>query len=214
MINMTKSIKAVCIYDKAIDHSRVSQETILEYIHTRDLAIIEPYINQRERPVYYHVKRIPRSVMLQKIMPMGTENERAIKCFQYCIEQVENMPNDAGGTLTWKPTEKRDDIGFVSEEELDRFDLCDVLEIGTMAWYLSFLRRANGDELAAPPTSLDILVRRGLRSARRNQTNAHQSNSKPPTKEHSQPSEQTVPMPETDDARSVPRMVASAEGNG
>ena len=212
MINMTKSIKAICIYDEAIDQERVGSDAIIKYIHTRDINLIEPHIKPGSKPVYYYVRRLPRSVMLRKIMPISSEHERAVACFQYGLERVENLPNDSGGTMEYMPSHSDGETSsYVKESEWERFDPCDVIEIGTMIWYMSFLRRNSAGQLAAPPTSLDIWARMVSLSAQQNQINAVMNSLKQPMEAPLQQSRPTEQMQGKEENSSEKAMDATAE---
>lgn len=215
MLNTIKPIKVVCIYDAAIDQERITTETVLQYIRCRDFEIIRPYLISGEKPVIYNVQRLLRSVMYSKIQPITNDNERAIKCFQYGVESVENAMNDDGTTYDFVPEGVDGDHRIISREELEkRFDPCDVMEIGTMIWYLSFLRRNNVNGLAAPDTSLGIWARLVNQSVPVNQTAAHQNNSKQQSVVDSQGQNPTATMQENDVSKSVKPMDATVEVQG
>ena len=215
MLNSMKPIKAVCIYDAAIDQERIKAETVLDYIRNRKFETIQPYLISGAKPVIYNVKRLLRSVMYSKIQPITNDNERAIKCFQYGVESVENAINDDGTTYDFTPEGVDGEHTIVSREELEkRFDPCDVMEIGTMIWYMSFLRRNAENGLAAPDTSLGIWARLASQSAPANQTSAAQSNSKQQSGADSQGQKQTEQMPEDGASKLEKPTAATAQVQG
>ena len=215
MLNSMKPIKAVCIYDAAIDQERIKAETVLDYIRNRDFSTIQPYLISGAKPVIYNVQRLLRSVMYSKVMSITNENERAIRCFQYGVESVENAINDDGTTYDFIPEGMEGEHRIISREQLEkRFDPCDVLEIGTMIWYLSFLRRNAVNGLAAPDMSLGIWARLVSQSAPANQTSAAPSNSKQQLGVDSQGQKQTATMQESDVSKSERPMVATAQVQG
>lgn len=214
MLNTVKPIKVVCIYDTAIDHERIPADTLLDYARNRKFETIQPYLKSGSKPIIYNVKRLSRSVMLRKVMPITNENERAIQCFRHGVESVENNVSDSGSVYDYAPEGIEGDKGVVSDEELERFAPCDIIEIGTMIWYLSFLRSNSVGGLAVPPTSLGILGRQVNPSVPVNQTSAHQNSSKQQSGADSQGQKQIEQMPEEDENKSEMVTAVTVEVQG
>ena len=209
-----QTIKAICIYDEAIDHERLPQETMLKYAKNRDFKTIEPFIKPGTKPTIYNVKRLSRSVLYKRIQSISDESTKYLRCFQYGLESAENVIGEMGTVYDYAPEGREGDMSIVSEEELERIPPCDVMEIGTMIWYMSFLRPGTENGLAVPPTSLDIWARVASQNVPANPTDPVQSNSKQVFKGPLQESKATEQTPENVVNNSVRRTDATAEVQG
>ena len=205
MLNSMKPIKLVCIYDAAIDQDAMGSDTLDKYIRSRDFGLISPYFKPGQKPTVYHMKRISRSTMLNRVMCVDSDSERAMRSFQYAITQVDNVRADDGTVHDWKPAgttqTSAGEQAMVSTSELERFAAADIMEIGQAAWYLSFLRQNSGDYCRVPLTSLDILASQAYQFARASQMTADPSNSSPSAPD-SPPSPPTATIEGTDDGNS------------
>jgi hypothetical protein len=212
-----QSYKVVCIYDPAIDHKKISADVMRDYATNREYKTIEPYIRLGQKPVIYHLKRISRSIFLREIMPISNENERAIMAFKHALQLVENMENDQGVRLDYKPEGVLQTVDgertVVSDAELERFAPCDVIEIGNVAWYHSFLRPGIRGSYRVPPTSLALLASLETQSVVANQTDAAPNNSGHSAQESVQ-SKTTEPTSAPEENKSGQHTVATVEVQG
>jgi hypothetical protein len=152
-------IKVVSVLDPAVDTESMSVTEMADYLKTRDFKKLK--FKQGVKPTVYHLKEAARPLWVSWVMAVDGDAERAARCFQACVERVENLYQRDGVCLPdWKPN------GYpMPDESLERFSLNDILEIGQVAWDHSYLPARIEPSYRLPPTSHTCLIRRDFRLA-------------------------------------------------
>ena len=202
-----EKLEVICTFDPAIDTERMTELAMLDYIRSRDRKLLK--LKPGEFPTVFKVREISRALMLNYVMANESEAERCKRAFMVGVESVQNVYQDDGTRIdSFRGTDVMDagssKVQTFSEMELERFSPAEILEVGTVAYYHSFLPRRTDDCLRVPRTSVDLWTRRAYLDADANPTFADTSNSKP-----SGQTEPTAPNPAETDSTSA----TSGEGS-
>lgn len=138
MLESTRPFDVVCIYDPAID-SELSE--VLEYGRERDISKLK--FRDGMKPVKFTVERMNRRVMLRYICAAETDNERYLRAFACGVSRVTGLPD----APDWRAENFVEGVAgrfrLITDEELERFEVADILEIGAVAYWRSFLRQGS-----------------------------------------------------------------------
>lgn len=155
MLQSTQPFEVVCLYDPAIDGS-VSD--VIAYGRSRDLSKIT--FKAGQEPVRFWVERMSRRLMLRHVAAADSENERYTRAFSCAVVRVTGLE----GKHEFRPQQQLStpvgQVRMVTEEELERFAIADILEIGAVAFWRSFLRPGNEASyplLASSATAYDMM---------------------------------------------------------
>jgi hypothetical protein len=180
-----QDLKTICIFDPAIDIVKIPRTILEEFALTRELKKIEPFYKPGLRPTYYNIRRIPRSVMRRMVWPAASDEEKYAKCFQYGVTSVEGLYQEDGSRVGWEPTgtvtTPDGELLCLLERELnsERFSDSEILEIGAVVWYRSFLQLTIKDGYRLPHSSVATLGNLTYRAVAASLMDAAQSNEKP-----------------------------------
>jgi hypothetical protein len=212
MLNTTKGLRAVCIFDPSI--AQAGTKVLMEYARSRDYSALEPHIKKGELPTIYHFRRLSRSVM-DRFVDLHTSGEaRWVAAFQYGVTQIDKLRQEDGTRIDWKPTGKtatpEGDIPTVSDEEMNAGIISrhEYFEIGRVIYDKSCLPVWLAPAFLPPPTSLELLTRPGL-SVGASQPTAPLSNSEP-SDTGSQKSDKIDPDSEKSESKSESHTGATA----
>lgn len=160
-----KTQKIIVSYDTAIDHVRASRPDangkipLDEYVATRDLAIIQPFIIPAELPTYFNIH--PLSYELADRIASINVNEyyNCKLCFQHGVSSVENH-TDRDGTHyhLWKPSGIVNNEYYITDDEIKLFAPYQRAEIGMVIFQLSFLEHKTFNRLQLPLGSRERLA--------------------------------------------------------
>jgi hypothetical protein len=156
----------VSVLDPAIDTERMPAKSMAEYITTRDLKHVDPYLKPGELPTIYHVRAVPHSLWEQYVMAVDNQAERYRRCFMAGVERVQNIYQDDGPRIeSWQPGKPGE---LMPEEMCVRFSPAEREEIGSVVWSHSFLPRRTAANFRLPPSSHAALIERTFRPAAAN----------------------------------------------
>lgn len=131
-------------FDFALDRSTdEAKEKLVRYAHIRDESIIDGLEISGERVMWFYVKRLPRSVVLDIDATAPNDKYRWIHAFRLSVVKVDGLRHD-DGTIEdgWRPDYLNGGDGDskkgLSKEELNFFNLEEVYDIGAFA-----LKRAS-----------------------------------------------------------------------
>jgi hypothetical protein len=153
----TETFETICSLDPEVQRSRVPVEDMIKFFEYRDLDLIRPALEQG-KPAIYVIRAIPH-VSWGFVDRGATEHERFARAFMCGVAEVRNLWQSGGtrldtvrGTRTEKVGGKQIDI--FSEDDLAAFPPSVVLEIGSVAYWHSFLDRRTADFCRLPHTLL------------------------------------------------------------
>jgi len=157
--------KIIVSYDTAIDHAaaarpdkQTGKSPLEDYILTRDLEVIKPFLLPAEQPTYFNIKPLSRQVARRIARAQVNEFDSHTLAFQYGVQSVENHVDDSGNLIPmWKPTGMVGVDSIVTEEELNLFSLQQICEIGSVIYQLSFLDSRTCKKLQLPAGSRERL---------------------------------------------------------
>ena len=152
-----ESIHVISVIDPAFDSERAGPERLFEYLQKRDFDIVKGFSRPGQMMTVYHLRRIPRNLFLHHVMSGATEHLRFVEAFRCSVVHVDNLYTDDGARVSWEPTGQLGDLTVVSVAEMERFDPATILEVGSVAWYDSFLPRRIERRFAVPPTLASLL---------------------------------------------------------
>jgi hypothetical protein len=133
--------RVISVLDPALDYERMAEDTLAKYASTRDLAVIEPFLRPGVAPTIYAVREVPHELWESYVMAASNDSDRARRCFQCGVVNVENMYSEDGfipGQATLPVIGKS---GVMADEALQRFSPAEREEIGAVVYYRSFLPR-------------------------------------------------------------------------
>jgi hypothetical protein len=177
MSKRQSNFRVLSINDPAIDTARMTQQQIRDYFETRDEAKIAPFLKSDARPMWFHVREIPRRLMKQvaAVELAAFRNERA---FLAGVTAIENLPQ-GDGFMPGPFAPARDQNDMLPEEVLEQreipFGITD--EIGLLCWDHSFLAGRTARTYRVPLTSLETLSARAFLSAASSPSSPAPSNS-------------------------------------
>jgi hypothetical protein len=144
-------LKVISISDEALDVHGLPPGTIGKYVEHRDnFALVEGRYVPGKRPTIYTLREIPHRIFLW-VLERPTETARAFAAFQAALLRVDDLRLDDGAIVTLSEGLARHENGVLRDEELDKFDAHDLLEIGDVAFMRSFFRRKTERVYRLPP---------------------------------------------------------------
>jgi hypothetical protein len=161
-------IKTVCVFDPALVGADV--KVIEKFSKYRDMSILQPYIRPSEVPAIYSVKRIEHQVFLRQCMGQSNDETKAVRAFQFAVVGIDNMRNTDGSRVNWEPSGLIGETRYVTETELERISMAEILEIGRFAFELSFLPRMTVGGFRLQLSSAELWERLRALSADASQT--------------------------------------------
>jgi hypothetical protein len=157
-MHSTAPIRVVSTSDPAIDRDRTDFE---KYTVSRDLSYV---VNKRDKqPAIYHVRRIPRRLVLKYILEAHDPVTQRLRAFECGVVRVERPYEDDGSQSKadfapqWTDS-KSDKLQIMSDEEVERFPAEDVLEIGEVAFQHAFLRPGSDSYYEVSRTVRSLLL--------------------------------------------------------
>jgi|PlaIllAssembly_1097288.scaffolds.fasta_scaffold00011_27 hypothetical protein len=147
-------IKTVCVFDPALVGA--DAKVVEKFSKNRDLSILQPYIKPSEVPAVYSVKRIDHLVFLRQCLGQTNDEMKAVRAFQFGVVSIENMRNADGSRVNWEPSGLIGETRYVTETELERISIAEILEIGRFAFELSFLPRTTVGGYRLPLSSAEL----------------------------------------------------------
>lgn len=159
---------------------------MLDYVHNRDFATIEPHFKPGEKPTIFHVREVPHDLWESFVMG-ATDSERALRAFMCGVEKAENVYTRDGNTMTWTPALNGTRNVMSTEEATSRFSPSERMEIGEVIFAHSFLAPRIEGGFRLPPLLGELLARRAFLHADASPSDAAPSSS--------QPSATTEPLP-------------------
>lgn len=203
------TFRVVSVMDPAIDTDRMTQADMIAYYEKRDEKLIAPFIKPGEKPVWYHVREVPRRLWSSYVAADPSPTVRNERCFLAGVTKVENLPQDDGGTLPAFELTKLGGFDVIAEDQLVRFSPQEVDEIGAVIWTHSFLARKTARIYQVPPTSREVLSMRAFLPAASSPSTPAPSNSAPSSAEPKAQGE-TGPTPSSSGASSAAATAATA----
>lgn len=163
----------VSTLDPAIETERMSAAQMGEYVRTRNIRLIEPFVKHGERVTKYHVREVPNELWGGYVRSAASTEEQWARCFQAGVERVENLWQGDG---TFLPSfEGARELRPIPDEHMRRFRPYEIEEIGKVVWLHSFLARRIECTFALPHSCLAILTERAFLSVDASQTSQAQS---------------------------------------
>jgi hypothetical protein len=161
-----KELKVISISDEALDVHGLPPGRIGQYVEKRDdfATLVEGHYIPGKRPTIYTLREIPNRVF-QWVLERPTETARAFAAFQAALLRVEDLQIEDGAIVTLAEGMARHENGVLRDEELERFDPHDLLEIGDVAFMRSFFRRKTVRVYRLPPLLLELWASQVVRHA-------------------------------------------------
>ena len=154
----------VSVLDPAIDTERMTASAMREYLESRDMRKLEPFLKPGSKPTRYHVREVPHELWETFVMGGGSESERYRRAFMCGVERIDELYQNDGTTIAnWTPS--TDALGVMRPEAVVRVSAQEREEIGAVVWYHSFLARRIEGCFRLPPSSRDLLIERPFRHA-------------------------------------------------
>lgn len=152
MIRSSAPKMFVCPFDPALD---MTDEELQRYTLTRDHSLLK--FHEGKAPTKYYIQRLSTSQMVY-LQRQDKEHERLYGvAFCMGVVRVENLKRNDGVVLdAWEPRHvvKAEKDGMISSEEVDDiFDMPEVLDIGSVVYWHSFLGEKRRGIFVPPPSS-------------------------------------------------------------
>lgn len=163
---MQNQFEVIRVYDPAIDSLK---SDAVEYAITRD----NKHISFKDgcEPVRFICQPFSHQLFLTYVSKGTSEEERTYRAFASCVKRVDNLDG-----ATWVP--ERDDARILSERDMGRFSLADIMEVGNVCYQSSMLPKAPPPRFQLAPTSVlawEAKVRAESHSAEQSRSAAHKS---------------------------------------
>lgn len=130
-----------------------------EYMETRDVRKLQPYLQPTVKPTVFHVREVPHDLWESFVMAAPSEAERYRRAFMCGLESIDELQQNDGTSIPqWQPP--RDASGVIRSEAIARVSAQEREEVGAVIWYHSFLPRRIDDCFALPPSSRAVLNER------------------------------------------------------
>jgi hypothetical protein len=158
-----KTFETVCSFDEAIDTTKIAADDLLDFMRERDISKIAHAFRAGEHPTTFLIREIPHSLFDSYVDDAAGDHERFRRAFRVGVEAVKNVYQDDGTRVEhWQGSDKQAVAGgamitVMSAEDTARFSLAERLEIGSVAYFHSFLPRRKQHCFQVPLTSLSIL---------------------------------------------------------
>lgn len=165
---MTDELKAICITDEALDVDALPAGTLHRYIESRDFALVGDHMIPGSKATLFFIREIPQRLFLKYVVTQANETDRAVAAFQCGVVRVENM-RSADGAIMDAAGLAHHENGALRDEELERFDASEILEIGEVAYVRSFFRRRTERVYRLPPSLAERWVAQVAHRAAQNQ---------------------------------------------
>lgn len=130
---MSETFDVVCIADPAIDHGD-PDTNVIKYVETRDMKHLA--FDKVEKPKVYKCRPLTRKHLVNWVRKAEHPDETYQRAFECGVLSV------SGGDIkgNWKPRgSDKPTFTAMSQEELDEFDFCDIVEVGQVIYERSIL---------------------------------------------------------------------------
>lgn len=164
MLRTREDFETVCSWDPALDYGK---SDLARFITERDLGALA--FRAEERPAVYVLRAIENGHAIDHLLGVADDNTRRKLAFMMSVKLVRDARfADGTGRFTWMPANVAGNEGsrvplsrlpfLVQTDELNRFDIAAILEVGEVALSRAFLPSAIVGGFVLPPSSERLLT--------------------------------------------------------